>query len=43
VAKPIEQLANQNTSVASVLWVVTSLPAHKKLMIRSVEHFIDIE
>lgn len=43
LAKPVEQLINDNTLVALALLVAESLPDQKKLMIRLVEHFILIK
>ncbi len=40
LAKPIEQLINDNTLVALALLVAESQPDQKELMIRLVEHFI---
>lgn len=40
LAKPVEQLINDNTLVALALLVATSQPDQKELMIRLVEHFI---
>lgn len=40
LAKPVEQLINDNTLVALTLLVAESLPAQKELMIRLIEHFI---
>lgn len=40
LAKPVEQLINDNTLVALALLVAESKPEHKELMIRLVEHFI---
>lgn len=40
LAKPVEQLINDNTLVALALLVAESKPEHKALMIRLVEHFI---
>lgn len=40
LAKPVEQLINDNTLVALALLVAESLPNQKELMIRLVEHFI---
>ncbi len=40
LAKPVEQLINDNTLVALALLVAESLPEQKELMIRLVEHFI---
>lgn len=43
LAKPVEQLINDNTLVALALLVAESKPEHKELMIRLVEHFILIK
>ncbi|HFD32409.1 MAG TPA: Fic/DOC family protein [Gammaproteobacteria bacterium] len=40
LAKPVEQLINDNTLVALALLVAESKPGQKELMIRLVEHFI---
>lgn len=40
LAKPVEQLINDNTLVALALLVAESLPHQKELMIRLIEHFI---
>jgi len=40
LAKPVEQLINDNTLVALALLLAESKPEHKELMIRLVEHFI---
>lgn len=40
LARPVEQLVNDNTLVALALLVAESQPAQKELMIRLVEHFI---
>lgn len=40
LAKPVEQLVNDNTLVALALLVAESKPEQKELMIRLVEHFI---
>lgn len=40
LAKPVEQLINDNTLVALALLVAESNPVQKELMIRLVEHFI---
>lgn len=40
LAKPVEQLINDNTLVALTLLVAESLPEQKELMIRLVEHFV---
>ena len=43
LAKPVEQLINDNTLVALALLVAESQPAQKELMIRLIEHFIQIK
>ena len=40
LARPVEQLINDNTLVALALLVAESLPEQKELMIRLIEHFI---
>lgn len=40
LARPVEQLINDNTLVALALLVAESLPAQKELMVRLVEHFV---
>lgn len=40
LAKPVEQLINDNTLVALALLIAESLPEQKELMIKLVEHFI---
>ncbi|MDO4697406.1 MAG: virulence protein RhuM/Fic/DOC family protein [Pasteurellaceae bacterium] len=40
LAKPVEQLINDNTLVALALLVAESLPVQKELMIRLIEHFV---
>ncbi|MER1940667.1 virulence protein RhuM/Fic/DOC family protein [Castellaniella sp. FW104-16D08] len=40
LARPVEQLVNDNTLVALALLVAESLPDQKTLMIRLIEHFI---
>jgi prophage maintenance system killer protein len=40
LARPVEQLINDNTLVALALLVAESLPEQKQLIIRLVEHFI---
>jgi len=40
LAKPVDELINDNTLVALALLVAESKPDHKELMIRLVEHFI---
>ncbi|SFB88370.1 Fic/DOC family protein [Marinospirillum celere] len=42
LAKPVEQLINDNTLVALALLVAESLPDQKELMIRLIEHFIEL-
>ncbi|MFO1370305.1 MAG: virulence protein RhuM/Fic/DOC family protein [Marinagarivorans sp.] len=41
--KPVEQMINDNTLVALALLVAESLPEQKDLMIRLVEHFVEIK
>lgn len=43
LAKPVEQLINDNTLVALALLVAESLPKQKELMIRLIEHFVLIK
>lgn len=43
LAKPVEQLINDNTLVALALLVAESLPDQKVLMIRLIEHFIQLK
>ena len=43
LAKPVEQLINDNTLVALALLVAESLPDQKALMIRLIEHFIQLK
>lgn len=43
LAKPVEQLINDNTLVALALLVAESLPAQKELMIRLIEHFVSLK
>lgn len=43
LAKPVEQLINDNTLVALALLVAESLPEQKELIIRLVEHFIQLK
>ncbi|MBN7797869.1 RhuM family protein [Parahaliea mediterranea] len=43
LARPVEQLINDNTLVALALLVAESLPEQKDLMIRLIEHFILLE
>jgi|SRR5690625_38122 len=40
LAKPVEQLINDNTLVALALLVAESLPEQKDLMVRLIEHFV---
>ncbi|MDN3523945.1 virulence protein RhuM/Fic/DOC family protein [Halomonas sabkhae] len=40
LARPVEQLVNDNTLVALALLVAESLPEQKALMIRLIEHFV---
>ena len=40
LARPVEQLINDNTLVALALLVAESLPEQKELMIKLIEHFI---
>lgn len=40
LARPVEQLINDNTLVALALLVAESLTGQKTLMIRLIEHFI---
>lgn len=40
LAKPVEQLINDNTLVALALLVAESLPEQKELMVRLIEHFV---
>ena len=40
LARPVEKLINDNTLVALALLVAESLPDHKTLMIRLIEHFL---
>lgn len=40
LAKPVNELVNDNTLVALALLVAESLPDQKELMIRLIEHFI---
>ena len=40
LAKPVEQLINNNTLVALALLVAESLPEQKELIIHLIEHFI---
>lgn len=41
--KPVEQMINDNTLVALALLVAESLPEQKDLMIRLVEHFVELK
>lgn len=43
LAKPAEQLINPNTLVALALLVAESLPEQKEIMIRLIEHFIELK
>lgn len=43
LAKPVEQLINDNTLVALALLVAESLPEQKELMIKLVEHFVEVK
>jgi len=43
LAKPVDELINDNTLVALALLVTESLPDQKELMIRLIEHFILLE
>lgn len=40
LARPVEQLFNDNTLVALALLVAESLPPQKELMVRLIEHFV---
>ncbi len=40
LARPVEQLINDNTLVALALLVAESLPEQKNLMVRLIEHFV---
>ena len=40
LAKPVEQLINDNTLVALALLIAESQPAQKELMTRLIEHFV---
>lgn len=42
LAKPVERLINDNTLVALALLVAESLPEQKELMIKLVEHFVEV-
>lgn len=43
LSKPVEQLINDNTLVALALLVAESRPEQKELMIRLIEHFIQLK
>lgn len=43
LAKPVERLINDNTLVALALLVAESLPEQKELMIKLVEHFVEVK
>lgn len=43
LAKPVERLINENTLVALALLVAESLPEQKDLMIKLVEHFVEMK
>lgn len=43
LAKPVEKLINDNTLVALALLVAESLPVQKELMIKLIEHFIQLK
>ena len=43
LAKPVDQLINDNTLVALALLVAESLPDQKTLMIRLIEHFVMLQ
>lgn len=43
LAKPVEKVVNDNTLVALALLVAESAPEQKELMIRLVEHFIELK
>lgn len=43
LAKPVEQLINDNTLVALALLVAESKPEQKALMIRLIEHFVQLK
>jgi death-on-curing protein len=43
LAKPVERLINENTLVALALLVAESLPEQKELMIKLIEHFVEIK
>lgn len=40
LARPVDQLINDNTLVALALLVAESLPEQKDLMVRLIEHFV---
>lgn len=43
LAKPVDQLINDNTLVALALLVAESKPVQKELMIRLIEHFLSLK
>lgn len=43
LAKPVERLINENTLVALALLVAESLPEQKELMIKLIQHFVEIK
>lgn len=43
LAKPVERMINENTLVALALLVAESLPEQKELMIKLIEHFVEIK
>ena len=43
LAKPVERLINENTLVAVALLGAESLPEQKELMIKLIEHFVEIK
>jgi len=43
LARPVERLVNEHTLVALALLVAESLPAQKELMVRLVEHFVQLK
>lgn len=43
LAKPVEKIVNDNTLVALALLIAESAPEQKELMIRLVEHFIELK
>ena len=43
LTKPVERLINENTLVALALLVAESLPEQKELMIKLIEHFVEIK